>query len=102
MYQLWGKCFGIVRNSQTNTPDDKNCNWKSDDSNMVVAEIANHPLILSALKVYFNYKNLQSKTIMTKTLSSNTLDGFATSGSGTFYAFAYESDSWVCSCLFTI
>ena len=29
-------------------------------------------------------------------------DGFAISGSGTFYAFAYESDSWVCSCLFTI
>ena len=97
MHQLWGKCVGIVRNSQTNSPDNKNCNWKSDDSNMVVAEVTNDPLILSALKVYFNYKNLQSKIIMTKTPSSSTLDGLTTSGSGGFYAFAYESDVWVCT-----
>ena len=41
MHQLWGQCFGVVRNTQTNTPDDTNCNWKSDDPDIVAKRIRN-------------------------------------------------------------
>ena len=44
MYNFNAQCYGIVRNSQTNTPDDSNCNWQSDDPYMTVAEISNNPV----------------------------------------------------------
>ena len=34
MHQLWGNCYGVVRNTQRNTPGDLNCNWKSGDANI--------------------------------------------------------------------
>ena len=44
MHQLNGVCYGIARNSQSNLPDDKNCNWQSDDPYMKTAEISNNPV----------------------------------------------------------
>ena len=94
MYVIAGQCFGIARNSQTNTPDDKNCNWQSDDPNMKLAEISDNPLILGALQTYFNIKKLTEHVIMTKTASSVSISSLTSSGGGAFYAFVYESDSW--------
>ena len=41
MYQLWGNCFGVAKNTQSNTPIDTNCNWKSGDSNFKLGRIEN-------------------------------------------------------------
>ena len=41
MHQLWGKCFGVVRNTQSNTPANSNCRWKSGDENFIPAAMNN-------------------------------------------------------------
>ena len=76
MFQLYGQCYGFARNSETNTPDDKNCNWQSDDPYFQVAEIEDNPLALNSLKDLMTYKKLQDYVVMTKTASSVSIGKF--------------------------
>ena len=56
MYQLWGKCFGVAKNTQSNTPIDTNCNWKSGDSNFKLGRIENSESNdVSSLQYTFNF-----------------------------------------------
>ena len=118
MFQLYGQCYGFARNSEANTPDDKNCNWQSDDPYFQVAEIEDNPLTLKSLQDLMTYKKLQEHVVMTKTASSVSIGKCAfctrfqcfplfdscflfltasmtSSGSGGFFAFAQESNAWV-------
>ena len=39
MHQLWGTCYSVVRNTQSNSPVNLNCNWKSGDKNVRAATV---------------------------------------------------------------
>jgi hypothetical protein len=37
MVSLLGQCYGLVKNTQSDLPDNSNCNWKSGDPNYELA-----------------------------------------------------------------
>jgi hypothetical protein len=37
MISLLGQCYGLVKNTQIDVPDNLNCNWKSGDPNYELA-----------------------------------------------------------------
>ena len=39
MVSLYGKCFGVVKNSYSTAPDDLNCNFESGLANIVTTAI---------------------------------------------------------------
>lgn len=41
MTSLMGECFGVVKNSVSNSADDSNCYWKSGDQNYELAVLRN-------------------------------------------------------------
>ena len=41
MTSLYGKCVGIVKNSESNTATKENCKWKSDNPNFELASFGN-------------------------------------------------------------
>ncbi len=41
MISLMGECFGVVKNSVSNSADDSNCYWKSGDQNYELAILRN-------------------------------------------------------------
>ena len=41
MALIYGKCVSVVKNTASNTVDNKNCQWKSDSNAYRVASIAN-------------------------------------------------------------
>ena len=45
MTSLYGKCVGIVKNSESNTGDQDNCKWKSGSSSFELAKFGNVKVI---------------------------------------------------------
>ena len=41
MALIYGKCVSVVKNTASNTLDNKNCQWKTDSNAYRVASIAN-------------------------------------------------------------
>ena len=41
MTLIYGKCVSVVKNTASNTLDNKNCQWKTDSNAYRVASIAN-------------------------------------------------------------
>jgi hypothetical protein len=52
MFSLFGQCFGIMKNSRSNTSDDANCNWRSGDQNLNLATLKNEAVILTRITFF--------------------------------------------------
>jgi len=50
MTSLYGKCVGIVKNSESNTGNQDNCKWKSGSSSFELAKFGNVKVILNKLE----------------------------------------------------